>query len=68
MSGYQDRVIQHSLKWVNGKPEHNIIDDECVADFSCCYPELFTKDPEKRMKSHQKLIERLREKTHDHQD
>ncbi len=58
--GYQDRVIQHSLKWLNGTPEHNHVDNECVADFSCCHPELFTRALADRMKSHQLLIEKLR--------
>lgn len=56
--GYQDRVIQHSLMWVNGNPKHNYVDGECVADFSCCYPDLFTEDLDQRMKSHQKLLDR----------
>lgn len=59
--GYQDRVIQHSLMWLNGKPKHNYIDDECVADFSCCCPELFTENFEKRQKRHADLIKKLRE-------
>lgn len=59
--GYQDRVVQHSLKWVNGNPQHNHVDDECVADFSCCHPDLFTQDMEKRMRSHQHLLDKLRQ-------
>ncbi len=58
-NAYANRVINHSLKWVNGKPEHNHIDGECVADFSCCVPELFTDSIEKRMDSHKKLLEKL---------
>lgn len=57
---YHDRVIQHSLMWVNGRPKHNHIDNECVADFSCCYPGLFTKDLEKRQRAHARLLEKLR--------
>ena len=59
---YTDRVIKHSLMWVNGKPKHNYIDNECVCDFSCCYPDLFTDDVEERQKQHLELIEKLREK------
>lgn len=58
--GYQDRVIQYSPKWVNGKPEHNHIDGECVADFSCCYPDLFTDSLEQRQKSHADLVKKVR--------
>lgn len=58
--GYQDRVIQHSLMWVNGKPKHNHIDEECVQDFSCCMPDLFTDNLQVRQQLHAKLIERLR--------
>ena len=57
--GYHDRVIQHSLRWVNGDPCHNTVDDECVADFSCCVPEIFTQSLEKRMRSHQLLLDKL---------
>ena len=60
MSAYHDRVIQHSLMWVNGVCKHNKIDDECLADFSCCHPELFTENKEKRMRMHKDLVERLR--------
>ena len=61
--GYQDRVIQHSLMWVNGHPQHNDVDDECVADFSCCYPDLFTESLEKRQASHDRLIKQIRERS-----
>ena len=61
--GYHDRVIQHSLLWVNGHPKHNYIDDECVHDFSCCEPDLFTTDLDERRKSHQRLVERVRQKS-----
>ena len=62
MSGYKTRTLQHSLAWVNGHPRHNTVDNECVADFSCCCPELFTQDLEARMRSHALLIERLTDK------
>lgn len=60
--GYHERTIQHSLMWLNGKPEHNHVDGECVADFSCCYPDLFTKDLDKRMKRHQRLLDDVKER------
>jgi hypothetical protein len=60
--GYRDRVVRHSLMWVNGKPKHNFIDDECVQDFSCCYPDMFTEELETRMKGHQYLLTRMANK------
>lgn len=48
MTPYQQRVIRQCLKWVNGKSEHNAIDDECCPDFSCCMPDLFEQDQTKR--------------------
>ena len=58
--GYLDRVIQHSLLWVNGISKHNHIDDECLIDFSCCHPDLFEQDFSKRQETHQILIDKLR--------
>lgn len=46
--GYYSRAKNQGLKWINGISEHNNIDDECCPDFSCCVPELFETDPEKR--------------------
>ena len=57
--GYEDRVIQHTLLWVNGIRKHNEIDNECLPDFSCCIPNLYTEDDEKRRASYQRLLERL---------
>ena len=56
---YDDR--RHKQRRANdrGYLEHNHIDDECVADFSCCYPDLFTESLERRMKSHRLLLERI---------
>lgn len=62
MSTYEDRVIKQSFLWLNGKPIHNHIDNECCIDFSCCEPSLFTKDRRERERLHSKLIERIREK------
>lgn len=59
---YTDRVIKQSLMWLNGKSVHNHIDGECCIDFSCCEPDLFTKDRKEREIIHAKLIKRLREK------
>lgn len=34
--GYKERCLQQLQNWVEGKPIHNTIDDECCPDFSCC--------------------------------
>lgn len=44
LSAYQQRAVDQGKTWVNGKSEHNAIDNECCPDFSCCVPSLFTKD------------------------
>lgn len=60
--GYTDRVIKYSLMWVNGRPKHNYTDNECVVDFSCCHPDLFTNDLTVRQRIHKQLVERLRKR------
>lgn len=46
---YQQRVLDQTRLWSEGKPTHNIADDECCADFSCCNPEMFTKSKADRV-------------------
>jgi hypothetical protein len=53
---YANRVRLQGLAWVAGMPFHNRIDDECCPDFSCCHPELFEEDQEKRAASLLKMI------------
>lgn len=38
--GYKERCNKQTSDWVNGNPRHNMIDDECCPDFSCCNPKL----------------------------
>ena len=45
---YKLRALEQTEQWVNGIARHNIIDNECCPDFSCCIPELFEHDREKR--------------------
>lgn len=45
---YRERHKAQALKWAMGQPYHNNVDDECCPDFSCCYPDLFEVDDEKR--------------------
>jgi len=54
---YSERCLSQTLLWANGRPYHNYIDGECCPDFSCCYPELFAYDIEKRRRSYQRAIE-----------
>ena len=49
MTPYQERVLTQIENWVNGISRHNYIDDECCPDFSCCEPDLFEQDREKRV-------------------
>jgi hypothetical protein len=37
-----------------GNPYHNKIDDECCPDFSCCVPDMFEQDREKRWEHYQR--------------
>lgn len=66
LPGYQRRCIDQSINWVNCISKHNNIDDECVPDFSCCFPGLFTKDINDRMESHSNLIERMKKVRYEH--
>lgn len=53
-SSYHLRAEAQSLAWAQGSPYHNVIDDECCPDFSCCHPDLFEKDESKRWQYHHK--------------
>lgn len=47
---YLRRVRQQALAWINGRPYHDPVTDECCPDFSCCHPDLFTDDAEQRQR------------------
>lgn len=49
MTSYQRRVLAQTERWVEGDIRHNVVDDECCPDFSCCVPEMFTVDPADRL-------------------
>lgn len=51
-AAYAARVHEQDLQWASGFPQHNRVDDECCADFSCCYPELFTKSDAARWETY----------------
>jgi len=59
---YIDQKIKISMLWVNGKPTHDHIYDECNADFSCCNPELFEQDQDLRIYCHTKFVKDLLER------
>ena len=48
MSPKEERLRNQTLAWAQGRPYHEAIDDTCCLDFSCCRPELFTKDAAER--------------------
>jgi len=48
-ANYKQRGLECALLWVDGESQHNKVDDECCPDFSCCHPELFEKDKDKRI-------------------
>lgn len=43
-SAYQKRAHQQAIEWVQSRSVHNIVDDECCPDFSCCVPECFNNN------------------------
>lgn len=49
-TAYQKRAHQQSVEWANGRSVHNIIDDECCPDFSCCTPSCFINDRFERIR------------------
>lgn len=51
MTPYQQRAYDQGKAWINGRSEHNIIDDECCPDFSCCNPDLYVTDRAERMRA-----------------
>lgn len=52
---YKERVKAQTLAWAQGRPYHNIIDNECFPDFSCCMPDLFEPDEAKRWQHYHDL-------------
>ena len=53
---YRERVRSQTLSWAQGRPYHNKIDDECCPDFSCCRPDLFERDVDKRWEYYAKEL------------
>lgn len=55
---YLRRVRAQTLAWINGRPYHDPVTDECCPDFSCCEPALFTKDAEQRQREGLEMLRR----------
>lgn len=53
--GYIDNCIEQTMLWVNGKSVH--MNDECVVDFSCCYPDLLTEENKRIERGNEKISE-----------
>jgi hypothetical protein len=45
---YRERARAQALSWAMGRSYHNRVDGECCPDFSCCHPDLFEQNAEKR--------------------
>ena len=54
--GYIDNCIEQTMLWMNGKSVH--MNNECVVDFSCCYPNILTEE-RKRLSTGNEKIEEL---------
>ena len=48
MTSYQKAILAQTEAWVNGFSYHGTDTNECCPDFSCCRPELFQTDSNKR--------------------
>lgn len=57
-TAYLRRVRKQTLAWINGRPYHDQVTDECCPDFSCCEPALFTKDAEQRQREGLEMLRR----------
>lgn len=55
---YRERARIQCLRWAEGKPYHEPINDECCPDFSCCCPDLFTKNDLERWSLYRKEYSR----------
>lgn len=53
------RVIRQGMLWVNGICRHNVVDNECCIDFSCCFPELFEKRQHVRVALFTELVKKI---------
>ena len=57
---YRDMTVQQIINWHNGIKHHHPMTGECCPDFSCCYPDMYEQDPDKRVRTMRRAIERAR--------
>ena len=57
-SEYLRRVRAQTLAWINGRPYHDPMTNECCPDFSCCVPELFTYVEQQRQREGLEILRR----------
>lgn len=48
ITSYQQRALDQCGAWADGRSYHEKENGECCPDFSCCVPDLFEKDQQKR--------------------
>lgn len=56
LTPYRKRTLEYTLLYVAGFPTHNKEDNECCPDFSCCRPEMFETDVNKRRDAYFRLL------------
>ena len=44
---YRAASRQQMISWLNGRPFHSPVTDECCPDFSCCYPDMLMSQEER---------------------
>jgi hypothetical protein len=49
---YRARAKAQAFAWAQGRSYHDPVNDECCPDFSCCHPDLFERDAEKRWRQY----------------
>jgi len=55
---YLRRVRAQTLAWINGRPYHDSVTNECCPDFSCCNPDLMTYDAAQRQREGMEMLRR----------
>lgn len=45
---YKESCDTQLQSWLDGKPEHNTLFNECCPDFSCCHPSLMWSDAQRK--------------------
>lgn len=58
---YNDLSVAQLILWHNGDCRHHAMTGECCPDFSCCYPDMYEGDTEKRMDTLREAIQRAQQ-------